>query len=497
MPVLSVVILCVLLYVILRKNTYTNRYTDLFVLSCTLKIYWFQGYFFKIGSNEITSIANIAGYSLLLYSIYLVVSKKIRIESYTCKTVILFIFVICVGMIYEKVFPYDGLLMPEQNEQISWDGYIAGTCSMYHYVPSFSACLRRLWEVISFSFEILVFKQICSFSWIINPYMKIIGYLKYGIYYGYLEFVLKNIIGNLTVTFDFAAILLGVNEQSVFTEAQIRDGIFYTLQGLTREPSHFNCFLFNLMILMLLGNVIKRMAKKSGIDVRHTYNNRTLCACLGLMLLTGGFSSVWFLFVVGCCVLVLNIREFGSSILDFFCAKKWIVLLFLILCIMIVFAIAQNDYLYTRLSDAIAVVGFLSASNGFTGISILGDGGGIGSTIARFVSIYEGTMIFIDRPLLGVSYGVQPLHDFSMMLLSNMGLLGCFFLYKMLISSKEKIQYDFVLIFLIFIIGGFPITISPYGLNLYWVLIFEATTFYMNSRENDDGSYTFGIRKGK
>lgn len=488
MPILSIIVFVILVHIMLRKNTVLGRYTDLFIISCTLKIYWFQGYFFKIGSNEVSSVANIAGYFLFLYSIYLVVSRNIKIGGNTCKTILLFVVVICVGMLCEKIFPYDGMLMPEQNEQISWDGYIAGTCSMYHYVPPFSAFLHPLWEVISFSFEILVFKQICNFSWIINPYMKIIGYLKYGIYYGYLEFVLKNIIGNLTVTYDFAAILLGVNERSVYTEAQTRDGIFYTLQGLTREPSHFNCFLFNLMILLLLGNVIKRMAKKRGMDVRHTYNNLTLCACLGLMLLTGGFSSVWFLFIVGCCALVLNIRESRSSMLDFLLRKKWTVFLFLILCIMIVFAIAQNDYLYTRLSDAIAVVGFLSESNGFAGISILGGDSGIGSTIARFVSVYEGTMIFIDRPLLGVSYGVQPLHDFSMMLLSNMGLLGCFALYKMLISSNVKIRYDFVLLFLIFIIGGFPITISPYGLCLYWVLIFEATTFYMNNWENDNVS---------
>ncbi len=488
MPILSIIMFAILVYIMLRKSTVLERYTDLFVISCTLKIYWFQGYFFKIGSNEVSNIANVASFLLFLYSIYLVVSRKIKIRSNICKTALSFVFVICMGMICEKIFPYDGLLMPEQNEQISWDGYIAGTCSMYHYVPPFSAFLRPLWEIISFSFEILVFKQICNFSWIINPYMKIIGYLKYGIYYGYLEFIFKNIVGNLTVTFDFAAILLGVNAESVFTEAQMRDGIFYTLQGLTREPSHFNCFLFNVAILMLLGNVIKRLAQNRGMHVRTTYSNLTLCACLGLMLLTGGFSSVWFLFIVGCCALVLNIRETNSSIFDFFLRKKWITILFLILCITIVFAIAQNDYLYTRLSDAIAVVGFLSESNGFTGISILGGSSGIGSTIARFVSIYEGTMIFVARPLLGVSWGVQPLHDFSMRLLSNMGLLGCFFLYKMLISSKENIRYDFVLIFLIFIIGGFPITISPSGLCLYWVLIFEATTFYMNYWENDNVS---------
>lgn len=488
MPILSVIMFFLLIYIMVRKNSAMGRYADLFVIYCTVKIYWFQGYFLKIGNNEISSIANISSHLLLLYSIYLVVYKKIKIDKTTLMSIIFFVSIICLGMMYEKIFPYDGLLLPEQNDEINWDGYIAGTCSMYQYIPPFSAFLRPLWQVLEFSFEVLVFKQIYEISWFVNSYMKIIGYLKYGIYYGYFEFLLKNIIGNLTITYDFAAILLGVNEYSVYTEAYIKDGLFYTLQGLTREPSHFNCFLFNVAVLMMLGNIMKRIVKNKSVNVLSTYSNFTICACIGLMLLTGGFSSIWYLFIIGGVALLLRIRESGGSILDFLLQKKITMFSFFIICSGIVFAINQNDYLYNRLIDAMAVFEFLSESNGFAGISILGGNSGIGSTIARFVSIYEGIIAFVERPLLGLSWCVQPVHDFSITLLSNIGILGVYFLYKVMISSIEKKRYDFSMIFLIFIIGGLPITISSSFFALHWLLFFEVTSFYMNYWDNDNVS---------
>ncbi|SDO76295.1 hypothetical protein SAMN05216366_10152 [Selenomonas ruminantium] len=487
-PILSIIVIGVLLYIMLRENCWQKRYADLFATVCVLQLCWFQGYFFKIGQHEVSSLYGVAGYCLLIYSFYLLFSGRVYLKKNILMTVIGFITIIIFGMIYEKLLPYDGLLMPEQSSKISWDGYVAGKCLMYQYVPSVSSFLRPLWEVFIFAFEVLIFKQIYSFEWFISPYMRIVGWLKYVIYYGYFEFIVKNVIGNLTFTFDFAAILLGVNEESIYTDARIRDGIFYTLQGGTREPSHYNCVLFNIAMLMLLGNILRKFAQKRGWNVPQTYSNMTFLLCLVLMLLTGGFSSVWFLFIIACCTILLRIRENGGSVFGFFLCRKLILLSFVGVCIIVSYVISQNDYLYNRLMDALEVIEFLGKNNGFVGIGIIGGNSGIGSTIARFVSIYEGWQVFMARPLLGISWHVQYIHDFSIFMLMNMGILGVYALYRMLSVSRENLRYDVLILGLIFMIGGLPVTVSTGGLCLHWLLFFEATTFYMNHWEEKDVS---------
>ena len=483
MPILSIVVFCLLIYIMLRKNTYINRYTDLFTITCVIKIYWFQGYFLKLGHNEISSIANLSNYFLLIYSLYLIISKKINIDIKVLKSVVCFVGVIFLGMVYEKIYPYSGLLMPIQDDVTNWDLYIFGNCSMYPYVPEISNMARSLLDITSFLLIIVVFKSIFSYKWFITPYMKIIGWLKYGIYYGYLEWIIKNLLGNLTITYSFAEMLLGANEIAIFTEATSRDGVFYSIQGLTRETSYFNGYLFTLALLMLFGNILKRMAKEYELEIPNTYNGLTLALCIMLFFITGGFSAVWFLFIVGICALLIRIRESKTSISEFLIKKKMIVVSFSIVCIIAVGALVQNEYFYKRIMDALSIIDFLSGSNGFAGIMALGSGDSIGSTIARFVSLYEGIIIFIDRPLMGLSYIVQPIHDWSLMLIINIGIVGMYFLYKVLISSKEKRRYDFFMLFLIFIIGGLPVNICPGALCVYWVLLFEVTTYYMNKIE--------------
>jgi len=482
LPILSVVFLVIFVYILLRKDTCLNRYTTLFMISCVFRIYWFQGYFFRIGQMEISSLANVADYILLVYSVYLVLAGKIKLNTRTTRAALFFITVICVEMFYEMVNPYDGALLAEQNYEINWDRYVDGSCSMYAYEPPMFSYLHGLREVIVFSFEVLVFKQICNRNWLLNLYMQIIGWLKYGICYGYFEFFMKNIIGNLNFTYDLSAILLGVNESSVFTEASIRDGIFYSLQGLTREPSHFNIFLFNVCLLMLFGNTLKRIAKQYGWSYPMTYTNTWLLMCLFLMLLTGGFSSVWLLFIIGCVALLLRIRENDGEIILYVFRNKLALVSFVMIGGVFISIIVQNDYLFNRFIDAVSVVEFLSDSNGLVGVSGLIGSDGIRSTIARFVSIYEGLIVFIDRPLFGLSYGIQYVHDFSIQYLSNIGIVGVYAMYKMLGTSNNSLSYDRTILFLIFMIGGLPITICPIGLAVYWVLYFEATTFYMNGR---------------
>ena len=478
MPIASIVVLTLLVYIFMSNKTYKEKYIFLFVLTCVLKIYWTQGYFLKIGNTEISSTSGVASYCLLIYSIYLFLCRKIEIKKRTCMFAVMLVVVSVISMIYEAVMPYEGMLMPEQNENSSWDLYVLGQCYMYPYTPSVSSYISSLITVIQFAVNVLLFKNICDKEMFLKSYMRIIYWLKFEMYFGIFEFFLKNIINDLTTTFQITEILFGLNASSVLDSAVMKGGIFYSLQGFAREPSHYNVFLFSLCLLMLLGNV---MCSKFASDrIEKSYSKSTIFGCVVLLILSGGFSGVWFLTMLLVLALLLHIREHNYNVYDIVKKNKAWMMIFFVIAFVIGYVIMRNDYFSGRISDALAIVNFLGDTGSFVGASMLVDNEGAHSTLARFVSIYQGMVIFFDRPILGISFGVQTLHDFSIMYLVNMGVAGVFAMYKLLASTNNNLRYDNKFLFLLFIIGGFPMTVSCYGLSMHWLLFFEGTRLYMN-----------------
>ena len=225
----------------------------------------------------------------------------------------------------------------------------------------------------------------------------------------------------------------------------------------------------------MLGNTILKHFKEY---VKYkTYGNVSIFTAVFLLLFSGGFSAVWYLFVLALSYFVLR-KNNDLKLRSYITSKMIINLLFaLIVATVIIYAILQNEYIYGRLQDAFMIIDYLEDVDNVAVLAALGGNEGIGSTVARFFSTYTGIVIFLNRPLFGLGYNLQFMHSFSAMLLANMGLIGTYSVYRLLGFSDHR-KYDALLMLVVFIIGGLPITIAPLGLSMHWLLIFEATTYY-------------------
>lgn len=481
MPIFSILYVFLLIYIFIRLKTYKDTFFSLLVLATVLQIYFFQGYFLKIGSNEISSCAFITMKILVVYSFYLLLSGRVRVSISIFKGALLFLGVIALSMLVEYLHPYDGLLLVGTEAGYSWDDYVAGRCQLLPYTPNLNSFVRPFYVVFEFTTIILVFKQLCDFESLARVVMKIVQWGKWGIYYGVIEFILKNILGNTSITYDIAAVLFGVNAESILTSAEKKGGIFYSLQGATREPSHFIIYLFSIGVFMLLGNILYKKAQRIGLKIEKPYSNITLGVCIVVMLLTGGFSSVWFSFILIILAMFLKIREGNESPWSLILRHKTWLFIFCVISLFVFLFIQSNDYLTGRMQDAISVASLLGDGTSVAGLSVLTEGNeGVGSTIARFVSIYMGVQVFLDNPILGISPDIQNVHDTTMTMLSGIGLAGVISLYYFFTRSRYNYKYDWLLLFLIIIFGGFPMAMSPSIFSVYYAIIAECSTVYMS-----------------
>lgn len=489
MPIFSVFIFCLLCCVVFwGNNKITIKFYNIFIIDCIVKILFLQGYFLKIGSQEISTPGTICDMVLFIFSIIIIVREKRFFYNKVFLLGVLFIAVSLFSIFFELVFPYDGLLLPIQDAQENWDLYVMGQCAMYQYIPSIVDYSISFGKLLLFVVIVIAFKMSFSMELFITSYMKIVKYVKYLIVYGWIEFFLKNIIGNLTFTYDLSAIMFGINEMSLVTEASSRSGIFYSLQGFCKEPSHFNVAIFTIVMLMILGNFISRSVIKRNICIscKKTYNHQFIVLGVILLLFTGGFSGVWLLFVLMLSTLILKLTEANLSMKKII-FRNYKIIIFMFLGSFLLYAcVISNDYFGGRIEDVVTVLISLVTNNiNYSGL-IRDGSSGIVSTLARFTSLYEGFYIFLDRPILGLGYKLQSVHGDTMSYLINMGLLGTLLFYKLLISSTKNFSYNKALLAVLFVLGGLPMIISAYGLCAYWLLFIEGSMILNNSENSID-----------
>ncbi|WP_026765892.1 hypothetical protein [Selenomonas ruminantium] len=477
MPIFSLLLLFVLCCIFNSSKSKIDKYYDLFTLACVFRIYWFQGYFLKIGDKEIANLGAVVEVVLTIYALYLLFIKNITIKESYLKIFIFFAAVNILGIFLEIAFPYDGLLLPEQTKGLDWDALVSGKCNMYHYYPTISDYIKPYASLIQFGLNVIIFKNVYNEEKFIYSFMRVIKLIKFGVYYGLFEFFCKNVIGNLTLTYDISSILVGVNEVSVYTKAFMKNGL-YTLQGLTREPSHFNCFLFSFLLLTMLGDAV--LKNNSKYVKMKTYGSVSTFIAVFLLLFSGGFSAVWYLWVLFMSYIVLKFNN--KKIKINYLGMKFILSFLLLLSLLgvLIYVILQNDYFYNRIQDAFVIFDYIIDADSAAGIAIMmGNSEGAGSTVARFFSSYVGVLVFLDRPLFGLGYSLQFMHNFSIYFLANMGIIGVLSMYRLMASSDCcSRKFDMLLLFTVFIIGGIPITIAPLGLSMHWLLFFEATPLY-------------------
>ncbi len=476
MPIFSLFIIAYIIYFFVNNKTSKDNFKDLFFVTCFLSVNLFQGYMISIAGSELNRNA-ICINIIFFYSAYIVLARKVELPTKPTLAAVIFISMITLSMMNEMLFPYDGLLLPMDAPK-GWDGYVAGEYSKEYIYPDNTFYLKQFKNILSYALIIILAKKLLTWNDYIEISMRIIKWSKPAIYFGFIEFYVKNVMGNLDVTFWFTEIIFGVSEESTLVEAIKKGGDFYILQGFTKEASHYIIFLFTIVVLMLLLNVIYKLQPQMMKDIPKTYSKTTTISALILIMITGGFSAVWMLLVLFLIFLLLKLREKRTNIFKAVIKQKKSVVFVGIVFLILLCFISNNEYFMGRLYDAIFVMDMLMENSA---ILMIGNEG-IGSTIARFTSIIDNFYVFIERPILGLSFNLQWAHDTTIEWLAGIGIAGCISLYYLWISSDCKKSYDNILL-IIFIIAGLPMKIMMPATAFQILIFIELSALYMKFQE--------------
>lgn len=486
MPIFSIIFLFIIAIIFIRYRTSENRFYALFALTVILQIHFFQGYFIKIGANEIWSCESLSLKILAFYSLWLIFSGRARLGRNIYIGVMLCLLFLLGSIAYETFVPFDGLLMPHMEGNTdggySWDNLVAGKVAMVGYQPSLQELVGASKTFLYYILVLATFKAFFNLEFFTRSLMSVIKWGKLCIYYGLFEFFLKNAVGQLTFTYDLAGALFGVNRAAIFTEAFSKGGTFYSLQGFTREPSHYVMYLFTIALFMVLAGVCQKRCLEIGVYIKKTFYPFEIILSVLVMFLCGGFSTVWLTCLLLVATVIVYIHSRHLSLLQWISKYQATVFGFMVVGMVLAYAISENDYLNGRLQDALYIVSFLQPGNlDITGlVGVIGAGSeGIGSTISRFGSIAYGLEICMGRPLFGIGPGTLWVHDTLITLWLSYGILALLALYYLLTRSRFGLRYDHVLLVVLLVVGGLPMNINMQGLSLSYIVFAEASAIYL------------------
>lgn len=198
-------------------------------------------------------------------------------------------------------------------------------------------------------------------------------------------------------------------------------GSIYSLQGLTREPSHLASAMFWLGLIIIFSNYSKRFIWKM-----------LLCVSL-FMLISRSFSGILFILALYTIYAIENNK------------KKFIYSLLLIIVAPVILLSSSFSYYVDRIGNVLALLKL----------------GGASTTISehvRVISIIENLKIFLSRPFFGIGIGTTYAHGALPSILSNIGILGfltwfVFFIFKGI--GKMKFNVTNALIVTVLIIVSF------------------------------------------
>jgi len=488
MPIFSIIFLFILIWIFVRYTTSKKRFLALFSLTVVLQTYYFQGYFIQIGAQGISSCEGMSLKLLVLYSLWLLFSGKVRPKR-NVYVGAMFCFMFLFGSIlYETFVPFDGLLLPHMGEDTDgtmygWDALVAGTATMVSYQPPLQELVRKSTYFFYYVFILVAFKEVFDFESFTRTLMSIVKWGKLCIYYGLFEFFLKNIMGQLTFTYDLAQVLFGVNGMAVQTVAYSKGGNWYTLQGFTSEPAHFVIYLFTVAFFMILAGVCQKRCLELGIYVKRTFYPFEIFLSVLLMFLCGGFSAVWMSSLLLVVSIIVYIRSRHISLWHWIRKYQLAVLGVVVIGMALGFVILNNDYYVGRLQDMLYILAFLQPGNlDITGmLGVVGAGGneGIHSTVARLGSIAYGIEICLERPLFGIGPGTLWVFDTIITLWLYYGILALLAVYYLLTRSRFGLRYDHFLLFTLIVIGGFPMNLNVQNLSLSYIVFAEASAIYL------------------
>ncbi len=446
-PILSIITISVCVYIFVSHKNMHQLYLYLLLLTFVLEVLHPRGYFLFISGHRILTSVRVAEIFLVLVGIaYLITSQK-RVSTQLCYRGYLLFFLALLGLIYEVVIPYDGLIVPPEDVPgftggSSWDAFIKGVIGEQHVEVTVGHIMNSMFHLLFLIVNACLLKSICSFDDIVFVLHNSIRYLQPYVAFVIVEYFIKNIFMYPEVWPIFQNIFFGEIEEGAFGYESSLRGDSYTLLGVSSEPMFVIICIFSIILMMLIENKFRQ---------QRIHSLKKIMACIFVTFLTGGFSSYWYLFILILVVISLRYNLYNINKSDFLLLLKHFSLIGIIafFCGYLIFSFGDNQYL-DRLQAVLFFFDYITTT-GSIPFFFQGDG----SVLARFSSIVMTFEDWLNRPLLGLGLQVEKAHCFTVTMLSDFGIIGTIAWIRFITTKHFKGQkYDFPLFFVVFFVAG-------------------------------------------
>ena len=473
MGVFSILLLCIVVHIFFNKDSLKNKYLKYISIAMIIEVLVLNASFINIGGLAI-GVKYFMNIVVFIYTIYFIFKENINFDKTMFFIGIIFLFLIVIGILSEIIYPYSEYIINYDIEQ-GWDKYVLGMINKEPIRLSFQNIFLLYFKIVVFVLTTYMIKTICNRYDLIYILKNILKYTRFIIFFGFFEYIMKNIMAMPDVIEIFQYIMFfSVKEGQV---SFLEDS--YRLIGVSSEPSYFVYSLFLIAVL----NIITKRIIRSNIEYQklinyHKYDNLLIII---LMILSGGFSCIWYISML---VIIYIISYYDIRKISLFYIIKLILsmTLFFIIIVGAIFYSSEisNNYIGERLDQVFEILSYIAIDSNVILSNSLNYGG---SNVARLFSIYEVMLDFINRPILGLGVGVQIAHSGFVMLLSDFGILGVYFLGKLVLYKvNKKIKYDNLFLLIFFVIVNIPIGTKSIGYEINTILFIELTSIYFSNK---------------
>lgn len=477
MPICSALVIIATLYGFVRKTKLKEMHNYFLLMYTVLLLYWPQGYFVALGNYKLSNVVTFSELILFIVSLFILVRIKVcsRLLFLGC----VFFLLILIGSLYEYLNPVNFQII---NDYADWDYYAYGRIGKETININIKEQIILYIQVINYIINVFIVKTIYSKDDIYNLLQKIVLWSAFVIGTGILEFTIKNIIHYQDVYYMIKEIFFGISEKTVI-EPVVR-GSFYSLEGMTTEPSHYTCTIF---ISLMLAAILKKInAMKTEVVQKSSLLNfmtKKTYFIIGLitMYLTGGLSGILYIVMA---IIGYSIISSGHYEKLYLRLKKYLIysIVSVLACWGILYVLYNygEGYVKYRMDISVSVIEMLISGNYYLF-------GVVDSSVPRFIANMDVFLDFMKRPLLGLGIGVQTaFNEFSTMF-SYFGILGvaAWLLFINQIGKNNydilKLHYDKIFLIFIFFIAGFFAGETHMMLpmiNVLYFLLYESTKLY-------------------
>lgn len=360
-----------------------NAFFGLFALLATLEVNRITSSAALIASQEI-GCSDIVLAVLFICSVILLI-QKVRINESLLAIGMIVFTLATISLIVNLLFPYEGLIVTSNG---SWDGLLFGTSSPQHVEIG----IRTLLVLTRLTIYIVVIW--CAASVLTrNDYLKAASYVlvfgKVHIAFGVFELLTKSVLGS-SVAIDISSTLFP-SFSSAVTDIVVR-GEITSLQGFTREPSHFAMALSVSLVILVLLNCAGRGRR---------FDAFWCFAALLLLALSGAFTAI-----VGIAIVVIVAFRYRRILFARIDKRIGLVIyiVFFALILLSLFVLTGgirigNIYYVDKMANVAENIDAIIGRR-------YGNISGSYDALPRIVSMVECMRVFFKRPLFGIGPGV-------------------------------------------------------------------------------------------